>query len=276
MQIKREYLPSKKFVTSVCVAVFVVLIAIALNYTGKDKESFKNNLLVNENIVSASGTWADALENASTTIALPEEEKKTIETYKSLSPIDRLSRDLISNIVAYEPKGASFDDNTTQYVIDKTFQDIPSKNFFGITKEEDLNFSSDLGPAAITLFKNNYYSETETLKKILGLDLFIINSSITKDKDIPKDQIKIITDSYQKIISLFIKTKFPTIRGSSVATAYLILINDLEKLIQIDNDMVTLNLNGLDLYSDLNVYGLTFNDLISNIHTVDANYGINR
>ncbi len=276
LRIERKYLPSRKFILSLSVAVFLVLIAIALNYSGAGKETIKNNLVALQNNNSASGTWADALENASSSFDSLGADKKTIEAYKSLSPTDRLSRNFISNIVAYVPQGTSPDQNTTQYLVDKTFQDIPTKTFDGITKETDLNFSSDFSASAVELFKNNYFTETESLKKVLGSDITIINDSLSADKEVPQNKISAVTSAYQKTIDDMIKNHIPTVPASTLAKEYLALINDLEKLIKIDKDLVISNLNATDLYSDLNSYGQTITDLAGNMANIDKTYNIQR
>ncbi len=103
--IKKEYLPSKKFITSLCIAIFLVIVAIAFNYSKPNTTIVENNLVIDasSSLADLNPEWLKQLQE--TDPAKIEESKKEIEEYQNLPSITKLSRNLISNIIASRSVG---------------------------------------------------------------------------------------------------------------------------------------------------------------------------
>ena len=84
-----------------------------------------------------------------------------------------------------------------------------------------------------------------------------------------------ITTQYNKIINNLIAVPIPTDPNSSLITEYLSLINNLKKLEQIDNNMVSTTDQAV-VFSDLGLYNSTMSDLLSNLKVLDIFFKIQR
>ena len=179
--------------------------------------------------------------------AIIEENQQAVKEYESLDATDKMARNLMSNIFATQQIGTQIDQPTIDSLVQKSIQDIPVKHYSGITKESDLNlisinektFTKDL-----VVYAKNYITETESFRSIAGKDLEIMNIYASSGQDAKKSMAE-ITSKYQTIINGLIKTPLPALPGSSGAVAHLAIINDLEKLIQVDNDVVNSNVKDM-------------------------------
>ncbi|MFH0755319.1 MAG: hypothetical protein V1910_01470 [bacterium] len=201
-----------------------------------------------------------------------EKNQKMIEEYENLNATEKMARNLMSNFIASQPINGQIDKETINFLAQKSIQDIPQKEYIGITKESDLNliaidektFNRDL-----SVYTKSYYIETESFRKIVGQDLKIINIYISSGKNTETEMEK-ITSKYQTIINNLIKTPIPALSGSSGAIYHLALINDLEKLIKLDNDIIKLSKKDMaSVYSDLSVYNITTKELMVILSTLD-------
>jgi hypothetical protein len=211
--------------------------------------------------------------------AIIEENQQAVKEYESLDATDKMARNLMSNIFATQQIGTQIDQPTIDSLVQKSIQDIPVKHYSGITKESDLNlisinektFTKDL-----VVYAKNYITETESFRSIAGKDLEIMNIYASSGQDAKKSMAE-ITSKYQTIINGLIKTPLPALPGSSGAVAHLAIINDLEKLIQVDNDVVNSNVKDMaSIFSDISVYNSTVDELLQLFKVVDIMLKINR
>ena len=214
--------------------------------------------------------------------AIIEENKKALEDYANLNEIDKFSRDLISNIIAAQPTSGSMSTDTMNFIISKSDSEIPQKNYTGTTKSTDLNLlitnNTNLNKN-MTAYVKNYYTETQKLVPLLGLDMNIINSYILSDSDNATssraDMMK-ITDKYQAIVNNLIKMPVPVAIGYYDINYHLAVINDLEKIIAIDKDIVNSDKKSLGVLSNLSIYNTVTTNLYSTLSEIDAILKIQR
>jgi len=331
--INSKYLPSKKFLISLGIAVLIVLVAILINYSGEKSYKAENNLspvtslssaLADANNIDTDGDglpdWQEVLygtdpkkadtdgdgtndgdeikagrdplkANTAPTGQTPNDyidpaiiakDKQTEDEYLKLNPTDKMARDLISNVLASQPESGSMTQDQIDYLVQNTISSMPQKQFSGITKMTDLNFIKNLNQDNIGIYLAQYAmaykQETDKFRKIIGSDLSIINFSATSTKDIKVETQRMadITANYQSIINNLIKMPLPANIVSSGATKHLEIINDLEKLIAIDNDILKSNTDMVSYVSDLANYQLTMSDLIKSLDAVDIVLKIKR
>jgi len=328
--INRKYLPSKKFLMALYIAIAFILIAIIFNYlepivikylvshpiadtTGvtvvvnidldSDNDGlvdWKENLYgTNPKLADTDGDGTNDVEeialnrdplkantapkgqepNDKIDPAKIEESQRAIEEYQSLNATEKMSRDLMSDIFANQQISGAMDQQTIDSIVQKSIQDMPVKEYSGITKESDLNlidvnektFNKDLA-----VYTKSYYNETESYRKVAGKDLNIINNYISTGNDVRTD-MKQITLKYQTIINNLIEAPLPSLPDSSGTIAHLTLINDLEKLIQVDNDIINTNIKDMaTIFSDLSVYNSTTKELLLALQVMDSMLKINR
>jgi hypothetical protein len=208
--------------------------------------------------------------------------------YEKLNSTQKMAEDLMSNIIASQPAdGTQMDQATMDSLTQGTLQDIPEKEYNGITQESDLNIisidvSTSTLASELASYRTDYYNETEKFAGIIGQDIKIIeNISSSTGNGISiseaKKEMSTITSDYQAIINNLIKVPIPAATDSAGVMFHLALINDLEKLIQIDNDMV--NSYGTDtasVFSDLSVYNSTISELVMVLDTLDTVLKIKR
>ncbi len=330
MRIDRKYLPSSKFLVSLALAIMIILVALALNYSKSNRtNSDTENLIAGTSTIAiiaslnnidtdkdAIPDWQEVLygtdpKNSDTdkdgttdgeeikanrdplkanTASNKEpndkidpqliaSEQKISSDYENLNPIEKMARNLISNIVAATPASGQIDSITTDTLIQNTLQDLPQKNFSGITTISDLNL---IGPDPKTLVKNlmvytnSYYIQTENLRKIMWQDLLILNGDLTAQKPFETDKINQIIYKYEDITNNLIKMPIPAIPESGGALSHLAIINDLEKLVLIDNDIIKSESDTSGIFSDLTEYNKTMNDLVGFLGILDAVLKIQR
>ncbi len=325
-KIERKYLPSKKFISSLCIAIFLVLIVIAINYVESNKSAYKNDLVVDSsstlfNTIDTDHDglpdWQESLygtdpkkadtdgdgtsdgeevkenrdplkantaksgeePNDKISADVVEKNQQIADDYAKLSATEKLARELISNIIASVPANGSLDQATIDDLVNKSIQNIPNKNFTGITQMTDLNL--------ITITKNNfiknfgtyltsYTKQTNAFRKLIGQDITIIDDFITTKDSADQKKISAITTKYQAIVDSLTKTTVPSFSDSGIVSYHLGIINDLEKLIQIDNDIINSGKDIAGIYSDLAAYNDTLTDLLSKLDTIDTIFNIKR
>ena len=330
IKIDKKYLPSKKFLIALSIAIFIILIAVILNFWKPGSHKNEGTLLAVNN-TNASSTpmnidsdsdglpdWKEALygtdphkadtdgDGTTDTVEIADgrdplkantspagqtpndyisadvvaQNQKIVTEYENLNPTEKLSEDLMSNIFASQPvNGQNMDQSTMDSIVQQSIQDLPQKNYTGITQESDLNlipvnpktFDKDL-----LTYAQGYYIQTEVYRKIEGQDLNIINTYLSSGKD-DKVGIAKIVSQYQNIVDNLIAAPVPALPGSSGAIYYLALINNLEKLIKIDNDIINSQAKDMaSVFSDLSVYNSVMNELMSVLGTLDTVLKINR
>ncbi len=212
--------------------------------------------------------------------AVIEQDQKATAEYASLTPTDKMARNLMSNIFASLPAtGQQVDQVTSDSIIQKSMQDIPTVQYFGITKESDLNLIKLVDGKVLSkdmlAYINGYYTQTKLFSLIMGKDLDVINKYISAS-DVTV-RLAAITSQYQAIINNLIKMPVPALPDSDGVRFYLALINNLEKLIQIDNDIVSsYNKDTARAFSDLSAYNNTRKELIIILNTIDTVLNIKR
>ena len=320
MKIDKKYLPSKKFVQALSIAVIIILVAILINFWKPSITKYNNKLNTEQEKISAAmevdtdndglEDWKENLYGTNLKIAdtdsdgtsdfdeitqnrdplkantakegqepndkidatVIEKQQKSLEEYESLNPTEKMARNLMSDIIASQSLGEEIDQSTIDSLVQKSIEDLPQKEYFGITKESDLNlikiYQETLGVDLLTYAKG-YALETESFRKIAGQDLELINNYLSNGKDIKKNMME-ITNKYQIMVNNLIKLPLPALPGSNGVIYHLALINNLEKLIQIDNDIINAGNNDMaSVFSDLSLYNSTTKELMGIFSTLD-------
>ncbi len=320
--INKKYLPSKKFIMALSVALAIILVAMIFNYWKINTVKYKNNNLTfginaNSSVIDNTDSdndglpdWKEGLygtnpkkadtdkdgtsdfdeisqnrdplkpniapagqePNDKIDPAIIEKNQKAMEEYEKLNETDKFSRDLISNIIASQPASGSMDQDTVNSILAKAMEEIPQKNYAGITKDTDLNL---LKTDAANLDKNmkeyatKFYAEMGKLMPILGNDMNIIDSYISGDTKAGSEMLK-LTDKYQIIVNDLVKMPVPVAIGYYDINYHLTVINDLEKIIAVDRDIVNSGKNSLSIFSNLSIYNSVAKNLISTLITIDG------
>ncbi len=276
---KSKYLPSRNFLIALSIAVVIIIAALIFTYAkNKSSEQVVVNTLVAE--PSATSTWqTDVLENSTTITPNFAYQAQYQAEFDTLNSTQKLARNLISDVIAVQPSQGSIDQNTTDALVQKTIDSIPVKNFSGKTTEANLNITA-IDPntikAGVTAYINGYYTQTENFRKIIGLDLSVINTFLNATDTPQKTRMIPIISAYQNIINNLIAMPLPTLPGSPAVKNHLAIINDIEKLIQIDNDIMNSNKDIANIYGDLDAYNTVMNDLIVKLKTLDLAFKITR
>jgi len=326
--IDRKYLPSKKFVTALSIAVAIILLAIIFNYWKPNTTKYKNTNLITDANASSSvmnldsdndglPDWKEGLYGTNPKVidtdgdgtsdfdeiainrdplkantaqkdqepndkidpAIIEENLKALEEYEKLSETDKFSRDLMSNIIASQPVNGSMDQETVDSIIAKALDEIPQKNYTGITKATNLNLiqtdNSNL-TKNMTEYSKAFSTETGKLIPLIGADLNIINTYIADGSTSTKLLMVKLTNTYQAIINNLIKMPVPVAIGYYDVNYHLRVINDLEKIIAIDKDVVNSSKDSLGIFSNLSLYKDASTDLYKTLTTVDSILKIKR
>ncbi len=208
-----------------------------------------------------------------------EQDKSMSDEYEKLNPTEKLARNIMSDIMASQPVSGTMDEETMNTIINKTLNEIPQKEFTGITKIEDLNFikidkntiSRDLG-----IYKNSYYKETEILRKILGTDLLTMSNYMIKEEEINEEEFSKVIEKYQSVVNNLVKMPLPANTKSAGAYYHLMMINDIEKIIAIDKDIVKSKDDNLSVLSNLSLLNKTLTDLASTLQVIDVTLDIKR
>lgn len=206
-------------------------------------------------------------------------DQQTTEEYQKLNATEKLARNLLSNVIASQPATGQISTADRDALVVKTIEDIPQKGYVGITTELDLNLipiNQASSQGDLSFYANQYYKETEAFRKIMTQDVSIANDYISNPNEKTKEKMKKITDQYQTIINNLIKIPLPALSGSPSAVYHLRIINDLEKFILIDNDMINSDKDIIMLFPTIESYDSTLNDLVGALNAVDIALGIKR
>jgi len=324
--INKKYLPSKKFLIALSIAIVIITITIVLSYWKPGTTKYKN--LISDANASSSvmntdsdgdglPDWKENLygtdphkadtdgdgtsdfdeiaqnrdplkpntapkgqePNDKIDPAIIEKSQKIVEEYKKLNETDKFSRDLFSNIIASQPTSGSMDQNTINSILVKALEEMPQKNYTGITKDTDLNLlktdSTNLNKN-MTDYINNFYKETQKLKPILGTDINIINSYILNSSTSTRLEMLKLTDKYQTIVNNLIKMPVPVAIGYYDINYHLTVINDLEIIIAVDKDIVNSDPDSLGIFPNLSIYKNVTENLFSTLSTIDSILKIQR
>jgi hypothetical protein len=169
-------------------------------------------------------------------VILPEENK--IDTYIPTTKTEAFSINLLSDITASEDEYGNLTDGQVKYIAENAIKNIDKlgEKYQGTTKLTDLNFV-DVNNKNILNYIDFYYAETEKIRSLINTDMILINENNSKQTP---DNIKTLENiilKYKTIINNFTKTPLPG--GSVWATTYhLAIINQLEKLVLIDKDLM--------------------------------------
>ncbi len=198
---------------------------------------------------------------------------------QGLNATEKMAHNLISNIFASQPISGEMNQDTMNTLVEQSLQDIPQKQFAGTTTISDLNLTpinQNNEKEKLFAYANNYYAATKPLQKLLGQDIAVINSAISKETAIDQKSLENIMGQYQTAINIFIKMPLPAIAGSSGEIYHLAIINDLEALVAIDNDIINSGNDTVNIYADIATYNNILNDLVTSLSTIDTILGIKR
>lgn len=320
IKIDRKYLPSKKFIYVLSIAIGVVIIAILINFIKPSISKYNSNKLNTEQekisaameIDSDSDGLEDWKENLYGTDsknkdsdndgtsdfeeiaqnrdplkantakegqepndkidpAIVEKQTKTMEEYENLSEMDKFSRNLVSNIIASQPSSGKMDTDTINSIVAKALAELPQKNYTATTKIEDLNLqTTDSSNASQKMkeYASNFYVESTKIIPILGNDLSLINSYISNNDTKSKNELIKLISKYQESVDRFIKMPVPVSIGVYDVSYHLRVINDLEKIIAIDKDIINSDSNSLGTIVALSAYNTINQDLVSVFNTI--------
>jgi len=212
--------------------------------------------------------------------ALIEADKKAISDYENLSPTEKMSRGLMSNVLANQPTSGNMSQDTVNSIVSNSFQEVLVKKFTASTTEADLNLielkNGQILTSDLSVYKKIYFTQTEALRKIMGQDLSIMDDALSNEKDIDSASMKKIISSYKTIINSLIEAPLPAIPGSSGSIYHLAIINSLEKIIAIDNDILNSSNDMASIYADILEYNNVEHVLIVSLSNIDTNLGIKR
>lgn len=232
--------------------------------TDGDGTSDGDEVKINRDPLKANTAPAEQVPNDFIPKTLIENDQKVADEYASLNSTEKLARNLMSDILASQPTdGQTIDQSTMDTIVQKSMQDLPVLQYTGITKVSDLNIVKfDTAPLEkdVTAYKMGYYIQTENLKKIFGQDMVVLSKYMSAS-DV-SSRLSAVTDQFQIIINNLIKLPIPALPDTAAIKLHLGLINDLEKLLQIDNDVVKSYGNDTSrVFSDLSVYNNTVTEI---------------
>ncbi len=209
-----------------------------------------------------------------------EQNEKIVNTFESLSDTDKFSRSLISDVIAAAPQDGALDENKTNSIITNALQRIPLKNYVGTTTINNLNLQKT---DSTNLIKNmsdyskSYFKETEKFRLIFGKDIALIISYISPNSTSTDKDVLAIINQYQTIVNNLIKMPVPVAIGYYDISYHLAIINDLEKIISMDKDMVGMKKGSvLSIFPSLSIYNTVTKDLSDNLSIVDSILKIQR
>ncbi len=265
--IKNEYLPSKRFIISFCIAVFIVIIGTAITYikpgsTADKKISYENSTS------SFSGNFdiPDWKTSAPSTSSVP------------LSALETVSRSLFNTVASEVQNNGQIDATKADNIAQDAIKNIQVKNVPSKSTSSDLNLigvNNATLQADFATLKNVYLVETNAFKKIAGSDLPIINS-LFSGKTPDKAALSNIVSQYQGIVHQLLKVPIPAQKQSILSTVILGIINNIEKIIFIDNDIIKNGKNGVAAYSDITNYYAVLDDTMTLLNTGDYIFSIQR
>jgi len=264
----KKYLPSKRFQVSLAIAILLILIALAFSY----EKPFKNNGLI------ATSSWLGVEETDPETLAL---EKEADAEYEALNPTEKISRNILSNIIANQPANSGMDQDTIDAIVQKALEDMPKKDFLGSITESNLNiigynettFSKDAAS-----YRKEYYYKTDEALKTISSNIKILTSELTSGEMIDSEAFESTNSAYTKEIERLVAVSIPATSDSEIVKLHLRIINSLEKLIAINNDIISASSenDSATVYADLLLFTETDKYLAKTIDTMDGILGIDR
>lgn len=234
-----------------------------------DKEEIETNRDPLKTNTSKTSTPNDKLE-----IILPKE--KTTSTYTAKTQTDKFALNLLSDITYSEDASGQLTDAQIKYLANNALNNIniSGDKYKGVTKKSDLNFVN-VTDDSILNYINFYYEETEKLRLILNKDIVII-----KETDLEKNPLEIktlenIISRYKTITNNFIKAPLP--KDSVWATTYhLAIINSLEKITQIEQDLIDFKKDPIKYAPAITSYTKANMELLSILTILDRIFLIER
>jgi hypothetical protein len=324
--INKKYLPSKKFLVALSIAIVIILIAILLNYWKPSTTSYKNDNLSSvdasssamdvdsdgdglpdwkENLYGTDPHKADTDGDGTSDLdeiladrdplkantapkgqepndkidtTTVEQNKAVVAEYEKLNDTEKFSRDLISNIIASQPANGPMSTDTINSLVSQSISELPQKTYTGSTVLSDLTLQPTDSTNLIknmTAYRNSYYSVTQKLAAFLGTDIGIMSAYNSENNASTKSNAIKIINKYQDVVNNLIKIPVPVAIGYYDVSYHLTMINDLEKIIAVDKDMMNAS-DDLNIISDLSVENATLDDLVSMLKNVDTILKISR
>jgi hypothetical protein len=319
--IDKKYLPSRKFLIALSMAVSIVLLTIIFNLGYQNNIKYMNNDLVTATDTVATAfsnidsdkdglpDWKEALygtnplkadtdgdgtsdfdeiaqnrdplkpntaskgqePNDKIDPSIVEKNQTALKEYEKLNETDRLSRDIISNVIASQPRTGSMDPGIMNSIVSKAVGELPEKKYAGITKDTDLNLlktdSKNLNKN-MSDYATNFQSESLKLAQFIGTDMDLIGQYISSGSTSTKESVLRLADKYQTVVNDFIQMPVPVALGYYDVNYHLRVINDLEIIIAIDRDIANSDKDSLSIFSNMSIYGEIFHDLISNLKII--------
>ena len=220
-------------------------------------------------------TSTTTIPNDKTETVLPEEKTSTT-SQKTITQTDMLALNLLSDINYSKDASGQLTNAQVKYIADNAVNNIvlSGEKYKGTTKVSDLNFVS-VNNQNILNYINFYYDETEKLRLILNRDIVIIKGTDLEKNPEERKTLDNIILKYKTITNDFIKTPIPG--GSVWATTYhLAIINQLEKITQIDKDLIDFNIDPVKSAPALASYTKENMQLLSILTIMDKIFLINR
>ena len=209
-------------------------------------------------------------------VVIPKKENKSTSTQVTNTETGRFALNLLTDITSSKDSSGQLTKTQIKYIADNALKniDLTGKKYVGITKMSNLNFVN-VNNKSILNYINFYYSETEKLRLILNRDIVIIKDTNLEKSPEERKTLDNIILKYKTIINDFIKAPIPG--GSVWATTYhLAIINQLEKIIQIDKDLIDFNVDPVRSASALISISKEKQQLLSILTIMDRIFLINR
>ena len=204
--------------------------------------------------------------------------QKIFDDYEKLNATEKLARDLVSNVIASQPVSGSMDQNSSDSILNQALSELPEKNYTGKTKLTDLNLlptdSSNLLKNFLA-YQKNFAGTAAKLVPLIGTDLDIINLYVSTASTTAKLQMTKLTKKYQAIVDELIKMPVPIITGGQITNLHLTIINDLEKIIAIDTNIVNSGNDPISIFSNISNYNNATQELFTTLTTVSNALRIN-
>ncbi len=261
--IDKKYLPSNRFMISVGIAVFIVIIAVAITYITPAKKT--DEVAYQNSTTSFSGNYA-----------IPD--WKTVTSSTTVPAIDKLSRSLFANIALETQGGNNIDATKASTIADNAIKNIPQRTIPDIYTYSDLNLipvNRTTLDSDIAKFKKVYLTQTTEFKKIAGSDLSIIND-IFANKPADNKTLKEIVTKYKSIITALKSAPLPAEKKSLLSALILEIINSIGKIVFIDNDIINSGKNSINAYSDIINYYQALHGVLTLLNTADYVFNIDR
>lgn len=218
---------------------------------------------------SKTNTFNDIVE-----VVLPEENK--IDTYIPTTKTEAFSLNLLSDISASEDIYGNLTEGQIKYIAENAIDNIYTneENYKSSTKLSDLNFV-DVNNKNILNYIDFYYSETEKIRPLINTDIALINEIYSQKNPENTKTLENIILKYKTIINNFIKAPIPG--GSVWATTYhLAIINQLEKIVLIDKDLINFDKDPIKYAPAITAYTKENVKLLSVLTIMDRIFLIER